>query len=88
MDEANGLIIVGGNTTSPDFAPAANDHGFLYALDLQGNWMWSKFFYNASYAIQDISGCQLSSDKSSLTVMGMADSRPIIMDIDTVNGSV
>ena len=51
MDEANGLILVGGNTTSSDFAPAANDHGFLYALDLEGNWMWSKFFYNVSYAI-------------------------------------
>jgi len=64
------MIIVGGSTNSEDFAPAANDHGYLFALDLAGNWQWGKFYYNVSYAVSDISGCQLSSDGSSLTVFG------------------
>jgi len=36
-DPVNQLIIVAGNTTSDDFAPAANDHGFAYAVDFEGN---------------------------------------------------
>ena len=88
IDEAAGLVIVGGNTTSSDFAPAANDHGFLYALDLEGNWMWSKFFYNVSYAVSDISGCQLNSDGASMTVLGMGNSAPVIMDINTSDGFI
>ena len=88
LDEANGLVIVGGNTTSSDFAPAANDHGFLFALDLEGNWMWSKFIYNVSYAVSDISGCQLNSDGASMTVLGMGNSAPVIMDINTSDGII
>jgi len=56
-DPSSELILVGGNTTSSDFAPAANDHGFLFAIDTSGNWKWGKFFYNVSYAISDVSGC-------------------------------
>ena len=87
-DENTELIIVGGNTTSDDFAPAANDHGFLYALDLSGNWQWGKFFYNVSYAVSDISGCKLSSDGSSLSVFGMGNSAPVIMDMNTADGII
>ena len=87
-DKANELLIVGGNTTSDDFAPASNDHGYLYALDLSGNWRWGMFFYNVSYAVSDISGCQLSSDGSSLTVLGMGNSVPVIMDINTADGTI
>ena len=82
------LIIVGGNTTSEDFAPAANDHGFMYAIDLEGNWQWGKFFYNVSYAVSDISGCQLNSDRSSLTIFGMGNSQPLLIDMDTTDGSI
>jgi len=73
-DPLNEMIIVGGSTNSEDFAPAANDHGYLFAIDLSGNWQWGKFFYNVSYAVSDISGCQLSSDGSSLTVFGQGNS--------------
>lgn len=55
-DEHN-LILVAGNTTSEDYAPAANDHAFVYAVDFDGNWQWGKFFYNVSFAVADISGC-------------------------------
>jgi len=40
--------------------PAANNHAFAYAVDLEGNWVWGKFFYNVSYAVATISGCQLN----------------------------
>lgn len=32
------LILVAGNTTSEDYAPAASDHAYLYAIDYDGNW--------------------------------------------------
>ena len=63
------MIVIGGNTTSADFAPAANEHGYLYALDMEGNFMWGRFFYNVSYAVSDITGCQLSSDGETLSVL-------------------
>lgn len=39
-DDVNELIIVAGDTTSPDFGPAENPHGYIYATDLDGNWAW------------------------------------------------
>lgn len=87
-DPKNEMIIVGGSTNSEDFAPAANDHGYLFALDMAGNWQWGKFFYNVSYAISDISGCQLSSDGRSLTVFGQGNSQPVIMDMETKDGAI
>lgn len=56
-DEVNQLIILAGNSSSEDYVPAANDHAFAYAVDLDGNWKWGKFFYNVSFAISTISGC-------------------------------
>ena len=73
-DPLNQLIIVGGVTTSEDFAPAPNEHGYLFALDLSGNWKWGNFFYNVSFAISAIDGCRLSSDGSSVSVMGLGNS--------------
>ena len=86
-DPIEQLIVVGGVTTSEDFAPAPNDHGYLYALDLQANWKWGFFFYNVSYAVSQIDGCSLSSDGSSLAVMGLGNSQPLLMDISTRNGT-
>lgn len=81
------LIIVGGTTTSEDFAPAPNEHGYMFALDLSGNWKWGSFFYNVSYAVSSVDGCQLSSDGESLAVAGMGNSQPLLMDINTVDGT-
>lgn len=80
------MIILGGNTTSVNFGPAANDHAYLVGMDLDGNWMWGKFFYNVSYALSTISGCHLSSDGSSLTLYGVSNSQPVVMDINTKDG--
>jgi hypothetical protein len=54
------LIVVAGQSTSPDFVPAANPHAFLYAVSQTGDWMWGHFFYNVSYAISQIDGMIMS----------------------------
>jgi len=87
-DPLSGLILVGGNTTSDNFAPAANDHGFIFAIDLEGNWQWGKFFYNVSYAFSNVAGCRFSSDGSTLTFHGMGNSQPIVMDVKTSDASI
>jgi hypothetical protein len=87
-DPLSGLIIVGGNTTSDNFAPAANDHAFIFAVDLAGNWQWGKFYYNVSYAFSNVAGCRFSSDARSLTFHGMGNSQPVVMDIKTSDGSI
>jgi hypothetical protein len=60
-DDTNDYLIAAGKTSSNDFAPAQNDHGFIFALDGSGNWRWGNFFYNVSYAISTITGCKMSS---------------------------
>lgn len=87
FDPIEQLIIVGGVSSSEDFAPAPNDHGYLFALDLQGNWRWGSFFYNVSYAVSQIDGCQLSSDGTSIAVMGIGNAQPLMMDLNTKDGS-
>ena len=86
-DRQNGLIIVAGNSSSEDYAPAANDHAFAYALDMDGNWKWGKFFYNVSFAVSTISGCTLNGDNN-LVVLGKGNSVPIIMELKPSDGSV
>ena len=51
FDPTNNYIIAGGTSQSADFAPAQNQHGFLFAMDLNANWIWGNFFYNVSYAV-------------------------------------
>ena len=77
-----------GQTNSNDFAPAQNDHGYIYALDANGNWMWGNFFYNVSYAVSTITGCKMSSANSYVTVFGLANSLPIIMLLNKADGSI
>lgn len=85
--EKEGLILVAGNTTSEDYAPAANDHAFVYAIDQEGNWKWGKFFYNVSFAISTISGCSID-DNGNGVFLGMGNSVPIIMELNPVDGQV
>jgi len=44
FDPANNLIIVGGSTRSSDFGPANSLYGFLYAINLEGDWTWGNYF--------------------------------------------
>lgn len=87
FDKENEYIIVAGNSSSEDYAPAANDHAFAYAVDLQGNWIWGKFFYNVSFAVSTISGCHLDA-KNSLVVLGQGDSKPVIMELNPKDGLI
>jgi hypothetical protein len=87
-DPKNDLFIIGGNSTSEDFAPAQNNHGFLVALDIEANWKWGKFFYNVSYALSDVTGCKLASDGNSMIVLGQGNSLPVYMELDTEEGTI
>ena len=40
------LLITGGTTRSSDFGPANSPYGFLYAVDLEGDWVWGNYFFN------------------------------------------
>jgi len=62
-DPVNDLLIMGGRTVSDDFGPATTQHGFLYAVNLEGDYKWGRFYYNTS-SINDITGCKMSSDNT------------------------
>lgn len=70
VDYTNNYILVGGKTQSSNFAPAENDHGYVYAVDMNGNWMWGQFFYNVSYAVSEVDGIHMSSLSNSVMVLG------------------
>ena len=96
FDEKRGFLILGGNTTSGDFGPYEYwTTGFLYATDLNGNWQWGRQIYNKDYTVQtSVSGCQMSSDGQSLTLLVHEGSSqmelefPTIMHIDTQDGDI
>lgn len=69
-DSSSQLFIAGGKSTSSNFAPAENDHGFVYALDTTGNWIWGNFFYNVSYAVSEVTACKMSSKNTYLSILG------------------
>jgi hypothetical protein len=50
--------------------------------------MWGNFFYNVSYAVSTISGCKMSSQSNYVTVLGVANSLPIVMLLDKTDGSI
>lgn len=81
------LILMAGNTTSEDYAPAASDHAYLYAVDYDGNWKWGKFFYNVSFAVSSISGCHQDGNGNAV-FLGMGNSVPIIMEVNPLDGAV
>ena len=85
--EQHGLILVAGNTTSDDYAPAANDHAFVYAVDLDGNWQWGKFFYNVSFAVSTISGCSQDANGNAV-FLGMGNSVSIIIEVNPLDGNI
>lgn len=88
VDETTQLTYVGGKTQSANFAPAENDHGFVFAVDTVGHWRWGQFFYNVSYCVSEVTGMQMSSHGSALTVLGYSNSKPIIMNLDKSAGSI
>jgi len=87
QDKVNDYIILAGNSSSEDYVPAANDHAFAYAVDMDGNWKWGKFFYNVSFAISTISGCNIDA-KGNVVMIGLGNSVPIVMELNPLNGQV
>lgn len=85
--DSHGLILVAGNTTSDDYAPAASDHAYMFAVDLEGNWVWGNFFYNTSLALQTISGCTKAVSGNPL-LLGMGNSLPVIMEVGMTQGEI
>lgn len=82
FDERNEQIIVGGNTLSNDYGPYTSQAGFLYAVDLSGNWKWGNFYFNSS-AVTDISGCSLSTNGDQVVALGISLGEPVLMVLDS-----
>ena len=86
-DSTTGYIFVVGETESDDFGPAQNKHAFVYAVDVDANWKWGNFYYNVSYNVETLSGCQINGNNQ-LLVLGLSNKRPIVMEIDPATGAV
>ena len=82
------MLIAAGKTNSNNFAPAQNDHGYVFALDPEGDWLWGNFFYNVSYAVSTVTGCQLSSKGTYVSIFGIANSLPIVMLLNKKDGAI
>jgi hypothetical protein len=88
VDPVTQYIFVGGKTDSSNFAPAENPHGYVYAVSPQGDWMWGQFFYNVSYAVSRIDGIVMSSNYTSVTCLGQANNKPVIMNLNKQKGQI
>ena len=86
-DSNTSLIIVGGITRSNDYGPSLAPHGFLYAVDLDGNLAWGNY-YNNKTNIQAFTGCSMSSDGSELVMQAKSYRQTVMMIIDSSNGDV
>jgi len=82
------FTFVGGTTKSPDWAPAQNPHGFIYAISSTGDWMWGHFFYNVSYAVSEIDGMHMSQNGTYLTCLGLSNTKPILMNLEPKTGQI
>jgi hypothetical protein len=80
-DEVNQHMIVAGVSSSMNFVPTENPHGFAYAVDTAGNWIWGKFYYNVGTSLESISGCKLD-EENNLLFFGTSDMKPVILKIN------
>lgn len=90
-DKSRSYIITAGWTTSEKYVPSVNPpHAYMYAVDLDGNWQWGKFYYNQSISINSITGCHLN-DAGMILTTGLSDPtaiKPYIMEVNPENGKV
>ena len=82
------VIIAGMASGRNDFAPAENDHGFAVAIDLDGNWKWSKFFYNVSYSVSSIQACSIAPTSTEVVLAGFNWIGPVLMTLDVTSGEI
>ena len=81
------LVIVGGVTRSNDYGPSNSPHGFLYAVDLEGNWVWGNYYYNRTNVVE-FTGCKLASDDVSVVVFGRSYNQTVMMILEPETGTV
>ena len=90
-DKTRSYIITAGNTTSEKYVPSPNPaHAYMYAVDLDGNWRWGKFYYNQSISVNSITGCTMN-DHGLVLTTGLSDPtgvKPFIMEVNPENGKV
>ena len=87
-DPINQLIIVGGTTQSSDFGPANSNSGFLYAINLQGDWTWGHYFQNFTSSVEEITGCELSSDGKQIVALGTTREQVVMAVVDGASGRI
>ena len=80
------VMIMGGVTRSGDYGPSNAPHGFLYAIDLEGNWVWGNYYYNRTNVVE-FTGCTLASDGSSVIVQGRSFNQTVMMILDSTDGT-
>lgn len=88
-DPASELIIVGGITQSSDFGPSNTENGFLYAINLDGDWVWGNYYRNATgRSISTITGCQLSSDGTQVVILGATQEQVVMGVVNATTGQM
>ena len=79
---------MGGTTRSSDFGPATSPYGFLYAINLEGDWKWGHYFRNFTGNINQITGCSLSTDKTQVIVLGTTKDQVVTAVVNTTTGRI
>jgi hypothetical protein len=85
-DKVNDIIIVAGYTESDEFAPTESAHGWAYAVDFDGNWLWGYFYYNVGAAIESIAGCHFDANNDIL-FHGLSGGSPYILRTNPLNSN-
>ena len=82
-------MIVGG--TSQDRSSSnviGRKTGFAYALDLDGNWMWSQNFMDGTETISEVNQVVMNTQNTAVVLYGMMDVYPAIIELDSYHGTV
>ena len=87
-DKLNELLIIGG--TAEDQTPNSNyeQTGFLYALDLLGNWKWGGNIFYIDQHVNEVHRCNMNSDNTALSVFGVSNGQPIIIEMETASATI
>ena len=87
-DPATKLIITGGTTRSSDFGPANTDYGFLYAVNLNGDWAWGNYFLNQTESFQQVTACKMSSNGQQVVILGTTQSQIAMAVVNATTGKI
>ena len=87
-DDKLKYILVGGTVKEPENDAQDQQTGFLYALNFNGDWMWSYSFYSETSRIQSINQCIMTDDRTTLLVHGLQDNNPVIFEVDPYSGAM